>query len=896
MKFRKADLKKMLFIFIGIIGIVGIGIFCNINLKKDKVEDKLIVVSDIIIPYEEVGSYGDGLISVLEDSKVGFIDETGKVIVDFKYDKSSIYSVFENGYAIVSLDGIYKVINKKGEEILSGDYEYINQYGDSFLVMNDSKAGVLDNLGNFIIPMDYKYINNYYSYFIATNNSSDYVYDLKGNIILADVKVLMDDFYDSYSLNDKFIVTVDDNNLKRIYFVDSKKYLEDTYEFISISENRAIARGNDKTVIYDEKGNIVKTINTVYDDYYAVSDDAIAVSKSDCKEPDNQGGSNHYNLYDYNGNKLTNGCYYIYEHNDIIILNDFEQKNVKLYKDNKLLFDKKSEDNISAGVNDYGNIIIFNPKTESLYNQDGSQILSKCSSVLQLSNDLYLCKATTNIGYISNLDGEFKNTEVVYDATNYGGYIKIEYATGGSEILDASGNIVLKSDESINIIHLKNDLLIFEVDDIICFRKISYVTDAELEKETLNTDVTFKLEKNTVDYNNINVDEIISEYSLDDIKELIYDNEELFQQFSYHVINNEQLSDKHKGIILKLFAVIVDFSKYNELDKLFYKIDTLSIELPEKRPSDMQEWAAGIYSAFYNKIVILPQYEDYAINHELLHFISFARDGVYNKYNNTIYYCSSKYVSAEEVIKYDDFDKQSKCVAEYSYTSTYFEETGAEYFSKYYYNSELYESYYNSVLAYNMLKYALGGVDFISIEFSPYRNYEFYRIINDKLKYNYEQIEDLYKKLENIIQTEQLYITNTNEIAYNYYTLLDSIIDAYSITHNGDWMEDEFFVSAVNHFIRNQEISSAKKYMDSNEDKTIKYYNEYLSLEYDNILQKHLDEYTDNNGIASSVNYISDDQSNKIVFNYFDSKYNVKKAILLYSATGQFEQIKEESE
>lgn len=895
MKSRKVNLRKLLLIFIGIGLIISVLIFCISKLNKVKLEEAHVVVSDTIIPYEEVGSYGDGLISVLDDSKVGFIDENGNVVIDFKYDSNSLYSVFEHGYTVVSLDDVYRVINKNGEEIISGDYDYITQYNDTFLVTKDSKTGLLDKLGNFIIPMEYEYINSYSFYLAAVDGSVVDVYDKKGNIILEDVELLRFGAYDSYTLNDKFIVTVEDNGAKRIYFIDSKIYLEDTYNFISISENRAIARGDDKTVIYDEKGNIVKTLNTIYDDYFAVSVDSIAVSKSDC-EVDSESQNSHYNLYDYDGNKITNGCYYIYEYNDITILTDADQKNLKLYKGNELLFEKKSDDNIYAAVNDYGNIIISNSKNDLLYNQDGTQILSKCSEVSQLSDDLYLCEATANIGYISNLEGDFKDSKVVYDTSNYEEYTEIKYATGGSKVLDLFGNTVLETDEKINMIHARGSLLIFEVNDAIYFRKISYVTDKEIEAEDLETDVTFSLEKNTIDYDSINVDEVIKEYSLDNIKELILDNETLFQQFAYHVINNETLSTKHKGTIFNLFGEVVEFAKYNKLDKLFNKIDTLSIQLPETRPADMQEWAAGIYSSFENKIVILPQYEDYAIDHELTHFISFAREGEYDKYSSMIYYCSSKYVSAEEVINYDDFDLQRKCEAKYSYTNNFFEETGAEYFSTYYYNSKLYEAYYDSVLAYNILKYALGGVDFTSIEFSPYRDYEFYKIVNDKLKYDFEQIEELYQKLEKIIQIEQSYVTNTNEIAYSHYTLVDSLIDVYSITHTGDWMEDEFFVSAVERFIRNHDIASAKRYTDSNEDKTIKYYNEYLSLEYDNIIEYRLDEYQDNKGIVSSANYISDDKNNKIIFNYFDSNYNIKKAILYYSKTGQFEKIEEESE
>lgn len=84
----------------------------------------------VIIPaqYDEINKEGfsDGLAGVKLNNKWGFIDKTGKPVVEMKYD---YISEFMNGYAVVTMGGHpkskYGVINRFGKEVIPPKYALI---------------------------------------------------------------------------------------------------------------------------------------------------------------------------------------------------------------------------------------------------------------------------------------------------------------------------------------------------------------------------------------------------------------------------------------------------------------------------------------------------------------------------------------------------------------------------------------------------------------------------------------------------------------------------------------------------------------------------------------------------------------------------------------------------
>jgi hypothetical protein len=129
--------------------------------------------------------FKNGMAMIGQHNKLGYIDETGRVIVPTKYDKASDYDSL--GVAIVTIDS-----------------------ADSY--RNHSKMGFVDKLGKFVIPMASCYENAFNDNFflagkILLSKYNPESAELKFGLVDRSGKVLLDPIYDQIS------PTKDDKNL-----------------------------------------------------------------------------------------------------------------------------------------------------------------------------------------------------------------------------------------------------------------------------------------------------------------------------------------------------------------------------------------------------------------------------------------------------------------------------------------------------------------------------------------------------------------------------------------------------------------------------------------------------------------------------------------------------------
>lgn len=77
--------------------------------------------SDYIIKY----NFSEGLSKVIYQGKWGFIDKSGKIVIEAVYEK---VEDFRNGYAAVLKDGKWGFINKKGEIVIECKYRKVGEF------------------------------------------------------------------------------------------------------------------------------------------------------------------------------------------------------------------------------------------------------------------------------------------------------------------------------------------------------------------------------------------------------------------------------------------------------------------------------------------------------------------------------------------------------------------------------------------------------------------------------------------------------------------------------------------------------------------------------------------------------------------------------------------------
>lgn len=107
---------------------------------------------------EHSGAYSEGLLSVATETpsgrKWGFVDKEGKLIIPCKFDRVDDYN---EGLAVVGINGRCGVIDLIGSEIVPCIYQYVDSFSEGFASVQDNSylRGFVDRTGNLVIPCQY---------------------------------------------------------------------------------------------------------------------------------------------------------------------------------------------------------------------------------------------------------------------------------------------------------------------------------------------------------------------------------------------------------------------------------------------------------------------------------------------------------------------------------------------------------------------------------------------------------------------------------------------------------------------------------------------------------------------------------------------------------------------
>lgn len=145
----------------------------------------------IDVKYAEIESLGktyeNGYIVRSTDSYYGVITTDKKEILPCKYDK--IYNVSNNEMFVVTENGVNKVINKSGEDVLTSGFSEVTSIDGEYLVIkNNDKYGVIDTSGNSQIPCEYDVLSKAYDKTYIAKKDNKYGLVKIGNEVLVDFK------------------------------------------------------------------------------------------------------------------------------------------------------------------------------------------------------------------------------------------------------------------------------------------------------------------------------------------------------------------------------------------------------------------------------------------------------------------------------------------------------------------------------------------------------------------------------------------------------------------------------------------------------------------------------------------------------------------------------------
>lgn len=195
--------------------------------------------------FDEIKEFKCGLARVKKNEKYGFIDKTGKKIIDCIFSEAS---EFKNNRAIVKTqlqgENVTKLMHYYGILDVTGDYiinhfDYINSltFNDElFIVEKNNKKGGINNDGIFIIPLIYDYIDIFRSedeLIIAKLNEKYGALNYYGETIIPFIYNNLNGFSDGLARFE----TVNENGIQKIGYINKENEIiipaiyDDGYDF-----------------------------------------------------------------------------------------------------------------------------------------------------------------------------------------------------------------------------------------------------------------------------------------------------------------------------------------------------------------------------------------------------------------------------------------------------------------------------------------------------------------------------------------------------------------------------------------------------------------------------------------------------------------------------------------
>lgn len=97
--------------------------------------------------------HGDAKLTYAEkDKKIGFVDSSGKWVIEPQFDKARAFS---NGLAPVANGKTWGYINEKGDMVIESEFRDAEVFSDGLAPVKDKKWGFIDTSGKLVIPMEY---------------------------------------------------------------------------------------------------------------------------------------------------------------------------------------------------------------------------------------------------------------------------------------------------------------------------------------------------------------------------------------------------------------------------------------------------------------------------------------------------------------------------------------------------------------------------------------------------------------------------------------------------------------------------------------------------------------------------------------------------------------------
>jgi len=737
---RKIEIPITILVMVGIVCFV---VFLGKDNKKSNevVEEKemLGVVKFFSTDYDIDSSINDGEYFIIYNgdfSKKGLIDSEGKMIFDINY-----YNIkyLNSDYFLLSYDyNKSSIVDKTGKEYLNGnriaqteiDGKYYYYTSD---IENDNITGMRVYNDSFEEVGYYKDI-----------------YSGKGKYLFGKNKLINFITGETYDF-DKYILDNSDYWFfvkgNGAYVIDFKN---DEFKFVdNFKEN------NDGSVEFDGKyikGHRYPEKLELNDDYYLKIDNDTLL-----------------NLYDKNDTKIASNieCFEVVD--GVYLIQSYYENSFMtqafFFKDGNYVKVNNEDDRIWYATN-----IVSKKENEKIefYNFDGKKLDLQCDDVKTEYDDVNSCKR----------DGKY----YLIDKDN-------KDITDGYEEIDCYGKTcAVKKDGLYGALYNGEKIIDF------LFTKLTPYDNYLIAESpySFKKQIIILGKENIIDnyaplndeYKNVDVEKIINDYSLEDIRSDIESNKEFFQKYANLVNTNPGLivnvdgkTYDYRKYMFNIFKVIIDNKdKVNEnylfesLKKLYFKIS--AIERLDTAASFAEHIELGINYAS----------NDDVIYHELMHFVDFSINN--SEKDSSVMVCNNVPVG---------FGAEDRIPNQSCYESGYDDiliEPGAELYSSIYYGNYNINSYGNGLLIYGALSYIFGSDTMEDLFFSANSNRKLYELLT-----GVGMSKEDFVKFES--SASKLFVVGDTPTNADYSFVIKSLIEIYKAKIGPNWYDDYEFKAII---------------------------------------------------------------------------------------------------
>lgn len=267
--------------------------------------------------------FSEGLILMYKNSKYGYVDKSGKEVIEAKYKSASVFS---EGVAAIKINGKYGYIDKSGKEVIKPKYDYCYDFNEGVAIVNI--GGENENEEEYCSGESYATTEAAVMVDDSGKNTTDgteYKRGGKYGYIDKSGKEIINIEYDEIGTFNEGLAWFKKDGLYGYIDKSGKEVIEAKYEdAYSFSEERAVVYMDGKAIIIDKSGK------------------EILISKYDVIHPYSEGMAAVYTItYDEESEEKIQKCGYIDKNGKEVIplkyyyISSYSEGLAAVCKDNK---------------------------------------------------------------------------------------------------------------------------------------------------------------------------------------------------------------------------------------------------------------------------------------------------------------------------------------------------------------------------------------------------------------------------------------------------------------------------------------------------------------------------------------------------------------------------------